>query len=413
MLDVRCQMPEKQNTMSLLWPFTSGIWPLFLHPMRKYIPGFDGVRGLGLMVVMLGHYGKFQGAWVVLSIFFSLSGYLITHILLAEKERQVALWPYLRLYLRRRSLRIFPVYYLYLLVVAALWVAIGLPQGLGQVLPSLFGYWFNIYQSFGRTAVGEGRVVGHLWSLCVEEQFYLIWPFAVWFLSGRGLKGLLWAVLLAGPLVRWGMGQVLLAHYHGNAYEAGSSLYIFTTTHLDAIAGGALLAAYKVPERVAKPWRWVGLAAAVFALTGAATFVAQKAAGLDVRPSSLGYTLGSLFAGQHIWGYTVINAVMASLTLALVVSASTGGGFWGRLFAWKPFVALGKVSYGMYIWHYLAMVVLDHALAAMGQDRWRWGQAAQMGLFAAYVLVVYGIGLASYYGFEQWFLKLKDIKKAA
>ena len=146
-----------------------------------YVPGLDGIRALAIGLVLFSHsviFDEFTALHAVgnaaghagVAVFFVLSGYLITTLLLREEDRTGGIS--VRLFYLRRSLRLFPALWLYLLVVGAIWLAGGLPQ-----LP-----WHDFVSSllYIRNFLGRGHETSHLWSLSIEEQFYL--------LTGRNAK---------------------------------------------------------------------------------------------------------------------------------------------------------------------------------------------------------------------------------
>ena len=143
----------------------------------RYIPSLDGLRGLGSFLVIATHYGYSQDGWIGLEFFFVLSGFLITAILLTETNRPLG--EYLGRFYWRRLLRTFPPYFGYLLICGIVYVCVRQPRGFLDVLPSLATYWFNFYTLFHFYADKPSFMFAHLWSMSVEEQFYLVWPFLV------------------------------------------------------------------------------------------------------------------------------------------------------------------------------------------------------------------------------------------
>ena len=135
----------------------------------KYLKSLDGVRSLAVLLVMLFHFGYFPAGWIGVQIFFTLSGYLITRILLESREDSLS--TYLRRFYWRRSLRIFPLLYAYLLICWAVFSFSGIPSSFGSDWPWLFTFTAN----FGRMRTSDiGESFVHIWSLAVEEQFYLV-----------------------------------------------------------------------------------------------------------------------------------------------------------------------------------------------------------------------------------------------
>ncbi len=207
----------------------------------SHIPSLDGIRALAALMVMVFHFVGHHGEPASLihasvlgqtgvDLFFVLSGFLITRILLNSKDSP----NYFSSFYARRALRIFPLYYAFL----AFYFFV-LPLLLQQHIPSFASQswsWFylqNVPATFDRfTSSGPS----HFWSLAVEEHFYLVWPLMVFLLSRRQFKCLLVATLLLPPLLRF----AFLSH--------GVGVFYFTPTRMDSIGYGAVLAVVFMEE---------------------------------------------------------------------------------------------------------------------------------------------------------------------
>ena len=193
---------------------------------RTYYPELDGVRAIAAMMVIFFHMGQmgiplrgpisFGQSGV--DLFFVLSGFLITSILLKARPED---WGEVRKFYVRRSLRIFPLYYGYLIVATIF----------GAGVTGFYWVYLQNYRIAMGAPMGE---VGHFWSLAVEEQFYLVWPFVVLFLPRRHLVKALWLMLGGCILCR----TVLVTTSHVD-------VFYLTLTRLDGLCGGALLAVYQ------------------------------------------------------------------------------------------------------------------------------------------------------------------------
>src|SRR5882672_10627261 len=164
----------------------------------QHIKALDGVRGIAILLVILFHYGYLGCGWIGVQLFFVLSGYLITSILL--QERSQSLGAYLKRFYWRRSLRIFPLYYLYLLVLLGTYLALKIPPAFSDQWIYLFTYTYNVRQVLPN--YDGSQLLIHLWSLSVEEQFYLIWPLLVFVFAAHRFRTLLIALVVAVPLLR-------------------------------------------------------------------------------------------------------------------------------------------------------------------------------------------------------------------
>ena len=187
---------------------------LALPPAGQYLPQLDGLRGVAISIALLNHFvippdrgllawvarNTLTMGWVGVDLFFVLSGYLITGILLRAKAHP----HYFRNFFARRVLRIFPLYFLLLAIVFLLSPV--LPFGArGPVWPFVTytsNYWVLLHQ-LGTLSTGAPYLpLAHTWSLAIEEQFYASLPFLVFFLDPRALRKVLWGVILLSPAVR-------------------------------------------------------------------------------------------------------------------------------------------------------------------------------------------------------------------
>ena len=154
----------------------------------KYMPQLDGLRGLCVTAVFLFHCIFLDCGWIGVQAFFVLSGFLITGVLLHARQDEAGAGSFFRNFYARRALRIFPVYVAYIaVVVLAGQLGVGGP-GMGEALrahnaeqlPYLLTYTYNFFHI---TAGPGSPFYRHLWTLSIEEQFYVLWPLCVWLLS--------------------------------------------------------------------------------------------------------------------------------------------------------------------------------------------------------------------------------------
>jgi peptidoglycan/LPS O-acetylase OafA/YrhL len=298
----------------------------------------DGLRAIAVLLVCWHHwmprryhFGINWGSTGV-DLFFVLSGFLITGILLAcrrplEEGRQSVAFTAGRFY-ARRFLRIFPLYYAVLAVAS---VALTLEPG---ILVSLWTYTFNLYGAW--CGALSGRLISHFWSLAVEEQFYLVWPWVILLAPRRALVPVVCATLAVGPLSRW------ILFTAGAPFDA---MRMVTTSCLDLLASGALFAILVERgglEAVLRGRfaRTVGLAGAALFLWGAAIQVRMEGNG--------GATALEVFVVYTRWPFFAW----------LVLAAARGfGGFFGRVLTLRPLLYVGKVSYGVYVFHAFALLL--------------------------------------------------------
>ncbi|MEZ5181021.1 MAG: acyltransferase [Acidimicrobiales bacterium] len=357
------------------------------EPHLRAIPALDGVRAVAVTAVVIHHVeafltgspsllfhdGPLQGGFLGVDVFFVLSGLLITSLLVREHAA-------------RRTIRIGRfLWHRILRLVPALWVMLGVHVVYAKATDlSMTTEWHSVraglvYLSNWAwhwdgldTAVG----LGHLWSLSIEFQFYLVWPFVVLAAlrldrSGRLLAGVAAAGVVAVLVRRW----VLIDQGTGDFL-----IYQRTDTRADSLLVGALLAVvwWRRP-RWLEPLRWAAWPATALVL------LALVVVGFDDR---------WLFT----FGFTLI-----ALAIAVVLGGVLSTGWPGeRFLALAPLVLLGRVSYGVYLWH----VPIFDAVRRYGTD---WGTPARIAV---------GLGATAVATAGSWFLverpvrQLRDLRRA-
>jgi peptidoglycan/LPS O-acetylase OafA/YrhL len=308
-------------------------------PPETRLPALDGVRGLAILAVMLFHYGgalakhgKADAAlqlalgqgWAGVDVFFVLSGFLITGILLDTKWR-ADYWPR---FLRRRTVRIFPLYYLALAVLFVILPRVLGPLPADHARDTADQAWFWTYATPWLFSMRGGiGFAGHFWSLGVEEQFYLVWPLAVRFLNRRALATLAAATIAACLAVRfsvYGDGSAPLPLRVVAEYRPETPLY------------GALLALLARAPRGLGAYRRT---AAILLPLALATWV-----GAVAREVLVGRAAANVPLQQFC-------AALGGAALVLLAAASPAE---SRLFAPLRGGALGffgRYSYGLYVVH--------------------------------------------------------------
>jgi peptidoglycan/LPS O-acetylase OafA/YrhL len=304
-----------------------------------YHPGLDGIRGLAMAVIFVFHAGSdlFPGATLSLSVFFTLSGYLITRLLLDEGIRNAALD--LPRFWARRLRRLLPAALAGIGLVLVLSVLNALqvdPTGLQLDVFGALGYSANWRFLFAGSSYGDlfeqPSPLLHYWSLAVEEQFYLLLPLVVWFVLRRSSRARdfrlrLRSVLLVGIALSLGTSVVAAAAgnfdfvYYSLPSRAGELLVggVFATFAAVARAG----------ERPAKPWMT------------AVGFASLLAIGVLC-------TIPTPTDGWIGWGGMTIFAVLS----ATMISAGTPAGPFASVLAVWPLRMLGIISYGLYLYHW-------------------------------------------------------------
>ena len=329
---------------------------------RERVVALDGLRAFALLIIMGYHFGVgwLQGGFFSLDIFYVLSGYLITGLLLGEWARAARIK--LGAFWLRRARRLLPAL-LVVLVVVSLVVRFAYPPGLYpdfrmSALSALFYFsnWWQIAAS-GNYFVATGAVspLTHTWSLAVEEQFYLVWPLvvvAVLHLGKRFSRGI--EILLGVSVVGVVASATEMAWLY-NPLANTTRLYFGTDTHAQSILVGAALAC--VLTLVQRRRGRVGMAPVATSPTARGVLTVVGLAGV-AGTLTLTYALTGTVAFDYRGGF-LLSALSAA---AIVVgSVCVPGGPLARVLSLRPMVWMGTVSYGAYLWHFPVFIELDAA----------------------------------------------------
>jgi peptidoglycan/LPS O-acetylase OafA/YrhL len=365
--------------------------------VSPHIPALDGIRALAILLVIPHNIDVIRSpypavvfplvavmhaGWVGVQLFFVLSGFLITGNLLDTQRAG----NYYSAFIARRALRILPLYFgvLFAALVLAPLVVIP-PNDLRTTLHNQVWLWTflsNWTAPYGGTVTG----FSHFWSLAVEEQFYLLWPFVVARCRPKQLLWICGAVVCAALLSRWAL---LRAHFSDDA------LYMFTPARMDALALGAAAAALvrsaTVKARLQRMRRWIAVAAVAVLLVDAA--VTQVFVSYNPR--------------SQLYGYTLLALGFALIVLLTALPTAGAPGVGTRLLAWKPLRLIGRYSYGMYVFHLPLHVYFGSSLLH------RLAHHVTTGVALVYTVATIAgsfiAAAASYELYERHFLSLKRL----
>lgn len=291
----------------------------------KYIPALDGIRALAILLVLLFHWfpvdhwvNVLPNGPIGVTLFFVLSGYLISNILMGQQAAGTFL-PSFKNFVIRRALRIFPIYFLVLLG-----LLVGKKIGI-QVVTDFyehpFYYWTYVYNHWLERTQNWSDMLSPYWSLSVEEQFYIVWPFFMLLIpSGKRLLGFLWSVVVLGIIARY----ILVYKLDG--------IGVYMITCVDTFAWGALLAFYLRNGRSAELGIWIGR--------------------LRIPVLILWIILCVMHTDADLVKQLFFRSLTSMVSVALLFQAMQEG-ILARIFSWTPLRKLGQMSYGVYLYHML------------------------------------------------------------
>ena len=362
-----------------------------------HIKSLDGVRAMAILLVMAFHLELLRFGWLGVQLFFVLSGYLIIGILWKEKFNAQPLSYKFKKFWVRRSLRIFPLYFGFLALMAIGYFLFKLPDSYPEYFPYLITYTFN----FGLYLPdAQGPFFTFLWSLSIEEQIYLVFPLIIFFCKPKFIKYFMLAVIFCSPLIRFLLGE----YFKSKGYESGlvsNLVYWNTTSHMDAFFLGGIIPVMSLHTRIKKPGH-ILIATLVIALAaGLWNFMHNDLSQYYINDLGYHYSLSKNY--EHVWHYTLLNLVFASFVLTAVHwDKVQKPSIVRRFLESKWMINIGKVSYGMYVFHWGILLYGFQKLFPTEP------MYMKLILFVPYVIVTYYISLLSYNWFESYFMKLKD-----
>lgn len=319
------------------------------RPKSRYIPALDGLRAFAVLAVIAYHMGMewAPGGLLGVTVFFVLSGYLITSLLVIEFQGTGRID--LPQFWLRRIRRLFPAIVFCIVGIAVLCTIFNhalLTKLRPDVLPSLFFFnnWWQIFQNVSYfDALGSPSPVTHFWSLAIEEQFYLVWPVLLFVLMKLGVKNRTLCIMTLVLTIASAVDMALLFDPQGDP----SRVYYGTDTRAFSLLIGALLA-FVWPSNQLGSKQSLSISRTtriVLDAVGAIAFI-----GLFLMVGLIDGFSPFLYRGG-----LVLCSVLTAIVIAVMVHpASILGKFWGL----APFVWIGKRSYGIYLWHYPLLLLI-------------------------------------------------------
>jgi peptidoglycan/LPS O-acetylase OafA/YrhL len=360
----------------------------------------DGLRALAMTLVIASHCHLLPFGWMGVWLFYVISGYVITRGFLLRDVAGASVFETYKSFMGRRFIRIVPVYLLYLLLGSIVALAFGKAQYLAD-FPFLLTFTYNWQRIFYFISVPENIIFGHLWTLSVEEQFYIFYPLLFLLLPRKAYLVCAVVLVAAGPFVRSGFASAL-THTDLAPDKYGWAIYASSICQFDAFLAGALLANFE-PALRRRPRAANVLAAIAFvaAIAYIATYLdlegAERARGLKAFDNIL---FGELFGkSREMFVYVVVD-LMAAAVLAYAIVKKT---LFTRFLSAAPLASIGRISYGGYLYHGVVVWIFDTQIlpASFGAmpigDRVPW--------FLAVFAVTLVLAQFSYYYFESRILR--------
>jgi peptidoglycan/LPS O-acetylase OafA/YrhL len=373
-------------------PHPVGIIPFLRQPQpRTFYPRLEGLRGLAILLVLLSHFVIIEhfpklgflnlGFWGV-NLFFVLSGFLITEILLRDIYAGQRIGRVLKAFYLRRILRIFPIYYLTILALAVFGV-----HETQRFLTYTLTYSYNLGSIWSKAALPG--ILSPTWSLCVEEQFYLLWPLVLVSVPKKLYKYVFSLTVLAAIVTR----ILYLEFGHGNQEAFCHS---FTVASSDALGLGALLAFWKMTQEESLR-RFLTKAGWIPFIVAAAFWIISRR-----------------YSGDHFLFLAFGRLLCSMAAFCLVgIGAFSIPTVYGRIFDGICLRFVGRISYGMYIYHWVLYSLLRKEFFT-----W-WGRFqftychylrynSWLGAFVLFSLLTIGVSALSFYFIEKPLLRLKE-----
>ena len=401
---------------------------------NDYIKSLDGIRAISVLLVIFFHSPfsvlRLPFGWIGVQIFFVLSGFLISKNLLQEKEKSIK--NYLKSFYWKRTLRIFPIYYLYLAILTGIYLFFTLNkieveqftfhymiEDFRDNWHFLYTYTYNLKENinfFYDKALYNSELFTHLWSLCVEEQFYLIFPFIVYFLPKKSLKILCFIILLLTPLARY-FTYEFFTLFSDDIWFTGGLLYRNPLLQLDAFCLGTLLALANL-DKIKKPKVLFELALFCFLGAGLFNLYLDKTSNAFMDYYSLGFGNPEFLAlhYKYLYSYLAVNLLGIATILCSIKREIVS-----KFLENKYLCYIGKISYGIYLYHLFIKALLfllletylpeatAKALLSYNGENSITIKIFQIIIFISYLACVFAVSHLSFKYIESYFLKLKKI----
>ncbi|MDR6955757.1 peptidoglycan/LPS O-acetylase OafA/YrhL [Ancylobacter sp. 3268] len=315
----------------------------------------DGLRAIAMTMVIAQHCGIAPFGWTGVWLFYCISGFVITRRLVQENRAHPPISGGMRYltFIYRRFFRIIPVYLLYLGLASSLLLLARQTESIRNI-PFLLTFTFNWQAIFQFWPAPDGPF-GPLWTLSVEEQFYLVFPLLFLLLPRRQFLAVATILIAAGPAIRHLMSATLYRMSPDPGFVA-FGVYASSFTQFDAFLMGALVACHESWLRThPKMVQYFSLVAAVAMLAYVAAYI-----GINISNGARGVDILRNIVSGVLWGngretvlYTALDLIWISAIMWTLIRPK-----FLRPLAWPALVLVGRVSYGGYLYHALVLWVL-------------------------------------------------------
>lgn len=362
-------------------------------PGDTRIAEIDGLRAVAMTMVVAQHCGLMPFGWTGVWLFFVISGFVITRTLMAEAADSRTASQRYRHFMLRRFFRIVPVYALYLAVAGLSLFLSGGRSGFAD-LPYLISFTYNWQMIYNFSPVADRFApFGHLWTLSVEEQFYIFYPLLFLFVPARFFRPVLLTLVVLGPLIRL-VTTLTLQAAGRTGDDLAFGVYASSLCQFDAFVIGALIASWerelktrlKLADTLLKAAIALGIG---YAAVIAAINVSGGGRGIDIVRNIYSGTIAGY--GREVFTYVVVDVAAAALVVAALAGHWLLKPFGSPRLAW-----VGSISYGAYLFHALIIWLLIVPLRSIST-----GLSGRILLFVTAWTLTVAIAWLSYAYFEK------------